>query len=928
MKKLLLSIFLSLFALTTWAQGGYEVSGVVVDAKTQKPLAHVTASLLNTNLSTATDAEGRFVIANPSNGPQRLQFVFTGYTVKTMPVEIVANESLDLGIISLEEDITSELQLSLITLTENDLGDDNTGSETTSGLLQASRDAFQQAAAFNWGQARFRIRGLDNEYGNVFINGISMNKIYDGRPQFSNWGGLNDATRNQEFTTGSRPADFTGTGILGTQAMDMRASAIRSGTRLSISGANTNYNWRTMITHGSGLNKNGWAYAASASYRGAKEGFFDGTDYDAKSFFLAVEKKINSKHSLNLSAIYGQNSRGKNSPNSQEVVDLMGYKYNSYWGWQNGKKRNSREKDVEEPIFILSHYWNINDKTTLNTNVSYQFGKISNTRLDYNGANNPDPTYYKKLPSYYLNFFNTRGSIPVWTPDYVNADKNREDFLANPQIDWDAMYGSNMRLGRSVYALYADVMQDKQLTANTFLTTQLSNRVGFNAGITYRNLKSENYQEMLDLLGGPYMEDSDSFYTGNFSQADLNNPNRKVYEGDRYGYNYIMQANVIDAFTQFKFNYNKFDFYLTQHASFTDYQREGLYRNGLYADNSFGKGEKITFSNYGAKGGVTYRYSGKHIFDANVAYYTQAPTIRNSYSNARISHNVIDDLKSEKVLAADVSYLIRTPKLKGRISGYYNKIQDATEVSFFYAEGLGFEDYDNSNEFITEITRGIEKQSMGIELGLEYQLTKTIKATAAAAVGQSIYSKNAIVGLNVDGRQELGLNPHVNFGESYIKNYRIAGMPQNAYSLGLEYRDPDYWWIGANANFLTDMYVDISPLMRTNNFFAEPGQSGAAYPDVDENTARQLLKQEKLDDIFLVNIQGGKSWRIKGKTFGFFASVNNVFGLEYKTGGFEQARNANYRELLMDNASGTRAFGPKYFYGYGRTYFVNLYINF
>jgi hypothetical protein len=44
------------------------------------------------------------------------------------------------------------------------------------GLLQSSRDAFQQAAAFNWGQARFRIRGLDSENGTM-INGITMNKL-------------------------------------------------------------------------------------------------------------------------------------------------------------------------------------------------------------------------------------------------------------------------------------------------------------------------------------------------------------------------------------------------------------------------------------------------------------------------------------------------------------------------------------------------------------------------------------------------------------------------------------------------------------------------------------------------------------------------------------------------------------------------------
>jgi hypothetical protein len=62
--------------------------------------------------------------------------------------------------------------------------------------------------------------------------------------------------------------------------------------------------------------------------------------------------------------------------------------------------------------------------------------------------------------------------------------------------------------------------------------------------------------------------------------------------------------------------------------------------------------------------------------------------------------------------------------------------------------------------------------------------------------------------------------------------------------------------------------------------------------------------------------------------FGFFASISNVLDETYKTGGFEQARNANYRQLNQDVSSGTPAFGPKYFYGYGRTYFVNIYLNF
>jgi hypothetical protein len=92
-----------------------------------------------------------------------------------------------------------------------------------------------------------------------------------------------------------------------------------------------------------------------------------------------------------------------------------------------------------------------------------------------------------------------------------------------------------------------------------------------------------------------------------------------------------------------------------------------------------------------------------------------------------------------------------------------------------------------------------------------------------------------------------------------------------------------------------------------------------------------LLKQEKFDSFMLTNLVGGKSWRISSKnrnTVGFFASVNNVFDVEYKTGGFEQSRKATFPDLQQDLVSGTRTFGSKYFYGFGRTYFVNFYINF
>ncbi|RKS00989.1 MULTISPECIES: TonB-dependent receptor [unclassified Flavobacterium] len=932
MKKLVISTLFVMQVFFVFAQTTTGITGKVVDSKTQKPLQNVVASIQNTVLTTLTDGTGAFIFKDVPKGSQLVQIKSAGYKDQLLVVEVETGKLVDLGVIVFEEDITSEQQLSLVTITENDLGDDNSGSESTSGLLQATRDVYQQSAAFNWGQARFRIRGLDNEYGTTMINGIVMNKLYDGRPQWSNWGGLNDATRNQEFTMGSAPSDYTFGNALGTQEINARASVYRPGSRISMSGTNTNYSWRMMGTHASGLNKDGWAYVVSASRRWAQEGYFDGTDYSANSLFASVEKKFNEKHSLNITSIFAQNSRGKSSPNTQEVTDLMGVKYNSYWGWQDGKKRNSRDKDVDEPMVMLSHYWKLSERTSLNTNLAYQTGRISNSRLENPLGNNPDPTYYRKLPSYYYND-PTQWIIPPGGTEPINpgAELAREEFLNNSQIDWNSMYiaNQNTATGESAFVLTEQRNDDTSVTANMLLNSSLSNNISFNSGVNFRNVRSHNYAVVTDLLGGDYFLNVDRFFLGDNAQFDLNNPNQQVVEGGTAGYNYNLFANVVDGFTQFKFNYSNFDFYLAQTFSRSEYQREGLYRSGNYADNSFGKGKSKVFENFGFKGGLTYKLSGQHYFDFNGMYLTKAPNLRNSFYNARRSNEFTEDLTSENIVSADASYILRMPGFKARLTGFFSRVKDATEIAFFYAENVGDNEGDEDS-FITEIATGIQKQNLGAELGLEYQITSTIKVTGAASYGQYIYSGNARLQTSDDALASQGLSPLTDFGTIYLKNYHQPGMPQQAYSLGLEYRDPNFWWVGANVNYLSDSYISISKIMRTDNFSIDDA-TGDNYSGATPETVRDILEQEKFNSFTLVNLTGGKSWRISKKsrdTFGIFATVNNLFDIEYKTGGFEQSRKATFPDLQADNANGTPSFGPKYFYGYGRTYFVNFYINF
>ncbi|MDB3914032.1 TonB-dependent receptor, partial [Flavobacteriaceae bacterium] len=764
------------------------IKGVVVDSEKNTQLKGVAINVKKNTANTVTNDNGVFILQNLTNGSYVLEISLKGYETQNFPVEL-SGTTVDLGTVLLYEDLSEEEDLSTVTLTDDELNDDTSAADNISGLLQASRDIYLRTAAFEFSSSFFRIRGLDSENGKVLINGIEMNKLYNGRPQWSNWGGLNDVLRNQEFSNGLRASDYTFGGILGSTNINVRPSEQRTGTRISYASSNRSYIHRAMATHSTGLSEDGWAFTVAASRREGREGFVDGTMYNATSFFGSVEKKFNDKHSLSFTSITALNRRGKSAPQTQEVFDLRGIQYNSYWGTQDGKIRNSRIKEVSEPILMLNHYWDINETTSLNTNASYQTGNIGNSRIDNNGtkvdgdavdgegnpyivnlgASNPDPTYYQKLPSYGLR------------QGYSNIYEIQQNFVNDGQLNWNSLYNANANTnnnGNSSYVLYEDRNDDTQFTVNTILNKDISDDFKLNARVQYTQLTSKNFAEIIDLLGGTGYLDADSFAdTFDEKQNNLLNPLYIAGTGDVFKYNFNLYSNVVDGFLQGQFKFNKVDFYLATSISNTSHQRDGLFQNGGFPENSYGKSEELNFTNYGAKGGMTYKISGRHIVDINTGYLTKAPNLRNSFSNSRENNNTVENLTSEKVLSADASYIFRGPFLQAKLTGYYTKIQDATEISFFFADGIG----GDNTAFVQEILSGIDKKHFGAEFGVEAQVTPTIKLKAAGNFGQYTYDNNPNLYLTTENNtrsQDAGfIDGRKDFGASNLKNYKLAAGP-------------------------------------------------------------------------------------------------------------------------------------------------------
>ncbi|MFO7719126.1 MAG: carboxypeptidase-like regulatory domain-containing protein, partial [Gillisia sp.] len=703
------------------------LEGVVVDASTYEKIENVEVSIEGSTFKTLTDSNGHFSFSNQNlpSGNQVLLFLKPGYIALRLPA-IISDKSLNLDLIPLQMDMMREQAMNgIISLSDAELSEDEGSIENISGLLQATRDVFLNAAAFDFSATFFRPRGFDSEHGKLLINGMEMNKLFNGRPQWGNWGGLNDVQRNQVFSMGLTSSEVSFGGLAGTTNIIMRASAFSKGGRVSYAAANRSYKGRIMGTYNSGEMSNGWAYSVSASRRFAEEGYNDGSLYDANSLFISVGKKINEHHSLNVTGFYTPNIRGKSSANTQEVFDLKGRRYNSFWGYQEGEIRNSRTREIKEPVLMLNHFWKLTNKLDINNNLSYQFGKIGNSRIDFGGTrlvtqpdgqesfigggSNPDPAYYQKLPSYFL-----RNSA---NPNYVSAYLAQREFQKNGQLDWKSLYSANKTSveqgGNSIYVIAEDRNDDTQILMNSILTYTLNEAVIINGKLSYTHLKSENFASIKDLLGGSGYLDVDFFAegtaenpVGDIAQSDLQNRNRIATEGDRFKYNFHLNAGVAEGFVQSQFKYNTIDFFVAGNLSHTSYQRTGLYQNGSFPDNSLGKSELLTFTDYGFKTGATYKITGRHLIDFNAAYYSKAPNLRNSFSNSRQNNDVVVGLRSEKIQAADVSYRYRAPQFKARLTGYFTQIMDATEISFYYADGLSGLGRNSTTAFVQEVLSG------------------------------------------------------------------------------------------------------------------------------------------------------------------------------------------------------------------------------
>ncbi len=917
--KLRLIMLLALFACLPALAQRTGVQGVVVDAKSGLPVAGATIMLDAQGNTVTTGPNGDFLISDAAAGSDEIIVLGYGYKDLSRKVQIFGNAVENLGTIKLEPsdfNATDEESQSFsdVILSESELEDEEGNSQSVATLTGASDNPFYQAASYDFSLMRFRIRGYKNEYTRTSINGINFNEPMRGLFNFSMTGGLNQAFKSKSIGMGLEATSYDFGAVGGSNNILTFAKDYAPGFRGSVAYTNGNYRYRGMVTYSTGLMPNGWAMTVSAVGRYADEGVFPGTFYNSWGYFLALQKVFNSHHSIALTTFGAPTKRASNRAVTQEAYDLAGSNmYNANWGWSDGKKRNYKVVESFSPTVILNWLWTPKMGTSLNTGAAFQKSFYSSADLN-RGNNLPDikPDYYKYLPSYYTD--------PDVNAYYTDLWQNSEDMR---QVDWDLAYRTNhlnnieaAHLGQEKSAGYILEKRHSNIAMamlNSTLNTRISDKVTLQGGIMGKYTRGSYYKTLKDLLGGTFWSDIDTYAERDFpgdanvAQNDLNNPNRKIYEGDRFGYDYDIHSLNANIWKQFVFNLPKWDISYSLKADYTVFWRHGHMLNGRAQNNSYGRGKKHEFITAAFKAGATYKLDGRNQFSAHIYYGTEAPLPNNAFVSPRIKDDVIANLQSEKIFSADLGYVMNYRLFKASVTAFYTDMRNGTERTAFYD--------DQYSSFMNYALTGVHKVHKGVEIGVSYKLSSSLTLSGAANIARYQYKNRPLGTRSI----ENGSIPDVTT-EVYLKNYYVSGTPQEAYTIALNWAGPKMWFVEINGTWMNRSYIDLSPIRHE--------KMDDLYKQADnmqdlERMLQTITTQEKLNEAFVLGASIGHVIYLNRRaSLNLNLSLDNILNNKnIQTSGFQQGR-FDYKNYT------TTRFPNKYYYAQGFKMFLNVGVRF
>ncbi len=852
-----------------------------------------------------TDIDGNFTIKVPDS-TKELTIEYIGYKTANVPA------SASMGTITLE--VASQMLKDVVVtqsiartrktpvaassvdalLIENKLG-----SQEFPEVLKTTPGVWATKDGGGYGDAKINIRGFKSENTGMLVNGIPVNDMEGGWVYWSNWAGLSDVTSMMQVQRGLGASIISVPSVGGTLNITTRSIDAKKGGSVFYGMGNDGMN-HIGFNVSTGLMKNGWAVSLMGTRKWG-DGYVQGTNFNAYTYFVNVSKRINDAHQLSLTAFgspqvhYKRSSQdGLSIENWQKVADYMDgesmYRYNPTFGYDlDGQVRSSTKNVYHKPQISLNHIWQIDHKSSLSSAVYVSlasgYGSSGQGRGTYKGQSLSNTSWYGA----------SNGNLNT----LFRRDDGTFDYAAIQEMNMASETGSNMIMSKSInsHKWFGLV--------STYKNELIEKKLNLTAGIDVRYYIGKHTNEITDLYNGEYFMDDSSRKgvnpANNAAAADPNWKYQKLGVGDVVYRDYDGYTVQEGGFAQLEYTTlkDKLTMVLAGSLNNTTYWRV----DRLYYDKEHGTSDKPNFVAGSVKGGANYNIDKHNNVYFNGGYLTRAPFFAKGVFAAQATSNAINpNPVNEKCGSIELGYEFHSPVFTATFNAYYTKWMDKTTTrSSTMNDGQRY--YLNMS--------GVDARHMGLEFNLKYRPTQWLDIDAMLSLGDWNWDSNAKgyyyneLGqplANTSGKLASGV-----LAEDHAwsilnqKGRKVGGSAQTTGAIGLTVKPFKGMRIGADWTFSARNYSDYS--VSDNDLIP--------FKEVSVADPWQIPWGNQLD------MSASYKFDMAGFEATIFGNVNNLFNYNYVV----DAYTASGSRGTWDNAY-------RVFYSFGRTYSLRLKIAF
>lgn len=758
-------------------------------------------------------------------------------------------------------------------------------------------DPFRDLSRYRFASVRYRERGLDGRHLKTYIGGADLSDNISPYPDYTLISLLWRTSLERNYTpamvAGNVTSDIGYADHYSLRAVRPEGTfvSVRASDRYSRVGADIRQN---------GYLGGGWSHSFSFTGQVGGDGHIPGVRGDEAGGTLSVSKELSGKQVLTLFAAGSVSRRGIRTAAVKEAFELTGDKlYNPSWGWQDGKIRNSRQGNVRQLFTAASFETPLGKGRRLTASAAFSRSHNGRTRLAWYDAHSPMPDYYRMMPSYF----------PDWSASGIIADAWRAGDTSVTQVDWYSLYYNNTlsQDGHATYIIEEQVELTSGFHFSAAVDRELAKGFDISCGIRLRCDGSRFFKLADDMLEASYVLNTDQYVTGDDgdyrtgprNENDLRNPARRVYEGDRFGYDYTIARWKPSVFGIVRRDWPDYGLNVSASLTCTAMRRKGHYEKELFAGAaSFGKSATAAFTTYSIGASAYWNVSVRHKLSISALASAEPPFAADIFISPEQNNHMISSPEPAGIYGAEISWVFAGKNIDLRVTGFLNSTIGETQIRQYYD--------DLSSTFANMTVRGIDKLCCGVEAGIEARITRRLSLTAGVSAGDFRYNSEPTAAVFADSDNSVISQGIV----CYMSGLKL-GPPQTVAAVAVTYSDRR-WRASISGEYMGNRHVSVNPLYHSSRV---AGINAA--PEIME----QFTSQERLPDAFVLGISLSKSFEVGKGYLRVGGTVRNLLSSDIIHSGYEQMR------ILRSGSGVNRTLVPfpsKYMYSYPLTWSVTV----